>query len=102
MKVYDRFFVENGYLEQVQGWGSGTHYQATEKGRENPAITNKLSNALMIARQDILSGISHRKHRRNSLAFPKTRRCRRAMQSISTTGRIPIPKIMTGNLIPIM
>ena len=28
--------VENGYLEQVQGWGSGTHYQATEKGRENP------------------------------------------------------------------
>ena len=48
MKVYDRFFVENGYLEQVQGWGSGTHYQATEKGRENPAITNKLSNALMV------------------------------------------------------
>lgn len=48
MQVYDRFFVENGYLEQVQGWGSGTHYQATEKGRENPAITNKLSNALMV------------------------------------------------------
>ena len=41
MQVYDRFFVENGYLEQVQGWGSGIHYQATEKGRENPAITNK-------------------------------------------------------------
>ena len=96
MQVYDRFFVENGYLEQVQGWGSGIHYQATEKGRENPAITNKLSNTL----QDILSGTSHRKHRRNSLAFPKTRRCRRAMRSISTTGRILIPKIMTGNLIP--
>lgn len=48
MKAYDRFFVENGYLEQVQGWGSGIHYQATEKGRENPAITNKLSNALMV------------------------------------------------------
>ena len=48
MKAYDRFFVENGYLEQVQGWGGGAHYQATEKGRENPAITNKLSNALMV------------------------------------------------------
>ena len=48
MKAYDRFFVENGYLEQVQGWGSGLHYRATEKGRENPAITNKLSNALMV------------------------------------------------------
>lgn len=48
MKVYDRFFVENGYLEQVQGWGSGTHYRATEKGQENPVITNKLSNVLMV------------------------------------------------------
>ena len=48
MKVYDRFFLENGYLEQVQGWGSGIHYRATEKGQENPVITNKLSNALMI------------------------------------------------------
>ena len=48
MKVYDRFFLENGYLEQVQGWGSGIHYRATEKGRENPVITNKLSNTLMV------------------------------------------------------
>ena len=48
MKVYDRFFLENGYLEQVQGWGSGIHYRATEKGQENPVITNKLSNALMV------------------------------------------------------
>lgn len=48
MKVYDRFFLENGYLEQVQGWGSGIHYRATEKGHENPVITNKLSNALMV------------------------------------------------------
>ena len=48
VKVYDRFFLENGYLEQVQGWGSGIHYRATEKGRENPVITNKLSNALMV------------------------------------------------------
>ena len=48
VKVYDRFFLENGYLEQVQGWGSGIHYRATEKGQENPVITNKLSNALMV------------------------------------------------------
>ena len=48
VKVYDRFFLENGYLEQVQGWGSGIHYRATEKGRENPVITNKLSTAMMV------------------------------------------------------
>lgn len=41
MQVYDRFFVENGYLEQVQGWGSGTHYQVTEKGREK-SVTGRV------------------------------------------------------------
>ena len=33
MQAYDRFLVQNGYLERVQGWGSGTHYTATKKGR---------------------------------------------------------------------
>lgn len=32
VKAYDRFFVDNGYLEKVQGWGSGIHYRATKKG----------------------------------------------------------------------
>lgn len=48
MRVYDRFLVENGYVEQVQGWGSGIHYRATKKGQENTAITNKLANTLYI------------------------------------------------------
>ena len=48
MRAYDRFFVDHGYLEQVQGWGSGSYYRATQKGQENPAITNKLSNTLLI------------------------------------------------------
>ena len=26
VRAYDRFFVDNGYLEKVQGWGSGIHY----------------------------------------------------------------------------
>lgn len=47
MRAYDRFFVENGYLEQVQGWGGGAHYRATKKGQDNPVITNKLSKNLM-------------------------------------------------------
>ncbi|MDE6993895.1 MAG: hypothetical protein K2P41_05660 [Lachnospiraceae bacterium] len=48
MQAYDRFFVANGYLEPVQGWAGGAHYRATEKGQKNPAITNKLSNTLMV------------------------------------------------------
>lgn len=48
MRAYDRFFVEHGYLEQVQGWGGRPHYRATKKGQDNPAITNKLSNTLIV------------------------------------------------------
>lgn len=48
MSAYDRFFIKHGYLEQVQGWGSGLHYRATKKGQDNPIITNKLANSLMV------------------------------------------------------
>lgn len=48
MRAYDRFFVDNGYLEKVQGWGSGIHYRATKKGQDNPVITTKLSNTMLI------------------------------------------------------
>ena len=48
VRAYDRFFVVNGYLEKVQGWGSGIHYRATKKGQDNPVITNKLSNTILI------------------------------------------------------
>lgn len=48
MSAYDSFFIKHGYLEQVQGWGSGLHYRATKKGQDNPVITNKLANSLMV------------------------------------------------------
>ena len=48
IRAYDRFFADNGYLEKVQGWGSGIHYRATKKGQDNPVITNKLSNTMLI------------------------------------------------------
>lgn len=48
MQAYDRFLIQNGYVEQVQGWASGTHYRATKKSLDNPVITNKLVQALHI------------------------------------------------------
>ena len=48
MQVYDRFLVQNGYLERVQGWASGTHYTATKKGQDNPTITNKVAQTLFV------------------------------------------------------
>ena len=48
MQAYDRFLIQNGYVEQVQGWASGTHYRATKKALDNPVITNKLVQTLHI------------------------------------------------------
>lgn len=46
-KVFDRFLIQNGYLEPVRSY-SGFSYQYTRKGRDNPAITSKLANTLLI------------------------------------------------------
>lgn len=35
MQAYDRFLIQNGYVEQVQGWASGTHYRATKKSLDS-------------------------------------------------------------------
>lgn len=48
MKAHDRILVENGYVKPVYGGISGTQYNATDKGRENPVITGKLANTLYI------------------------------------------------------
>lgn len=71
MRAYDRFFVENGYLEQVQGWGSGVHYRATKKGQENPSVTNKLSNTMMIRSAAYFERDFTQKARKEQFGVPK-------------------------------
>ncbi len=48
MRVCDRFFLDNGYLEKRHGYGGTPAYQGTKKGSDNPAITNKLFRALRV------------------------------------------------------
>ncbi len=45
----DCFMVGNGYLKRNHEWIGRNDYSATEKGRENPAITNKLLKALKVS-----------------------------------------------------
>ena len=71
MRAYDRFFVGNGYLEQVQGWGSGVHYRATKKGQENPSVTNKLSNTMMIRSAAYFERDFTQKARKEQFGIPK-------------------------------
>ena len=71
IRAYDRFFVGNGYLEQVQGWGSGIHYHATKKGQENLSVTNKLSNAMMIRSAAYFERDFTQKARKEQFGVPK-------------------------------
>ncbi len=48
MRAYARFLVDNGYVERVDGRIIGPSYAATEKGQENPVITNNLAHTLYI------------------------------------------------------
>lgn len=48
LSAFDKFVVSSGFFEQVRPGASGTYYSATEKGRENPAITDKLSRTMLI------------------------------------------------------
>lgn len=102
VRAYDRFFVDNGYLEKVQGWGSGIHYRATKKGQDNPVITNKLSNTMLIRSAEYFERNFTQEAKRNSFVFPKSRKYRKVMRSTSTTGNRPILKMGTGNPVPTM
>lgn len=45
--VFDRFLLKNGYLEKDNGY-TAPSYRFTQKGRNNPLITSKLANMLLI------------------------------------------------------
>lgn len=103
MQAYDRFFVGNGYLESVQGWAGGAHYRATEKGQKNPAITNKLSNTLMVRTAGHFEREFIKKAQQEQFGvFPRSKRSPKDMECISMMEIILTPGTMTGNSIPTM
>ena len=71
VQVCDRFMVGNGYLERGQGWGGRTYYSATEKGRENPAITNKLLKTLNVGSAATFEREFAQKARKDQFLVPK-------------------------------
>lgn len=48
MSAYAGFLIAHGYVERLDGSISGSRYYATQKGRENPVITNKLAQTLFV------------------------------------------------------
>ena len=80
IKAYDRFFVENGYFEPVQGWASGPHYKATEKARKNPAITDKLSNTLFVRSEGQFDRKFTKKAQQEQFGVPKEQKVPRGYE----------------------
>lgn len=48
MSLYERFFVDNGYLEPRHGDISGRSFTVTKKLRENPILTSKLRETMRV------------------------------------------------------
>ena len=92
IRAYDRFFADNGYLEKVQGWGSGIHYRATKKGQDNPVITNKLSNTMLIRSAEYFERNFAQKAKKEQFCVSSRQKIPKGMRSTSTTGNRPILK----------
>lgn len=103
LSAFDRCMIAGGYFQREERVMSyRPSITATEKGRENPAITNKLVHALRFRskrdfEQKIVSGPS----KANSV-FPRSRRCPGVLKSALTTVKTPIPGATTGSPIPTM
>ena len=72
------------------------------KSRNNPVITDKLARTLHIRSEAYFERDFTQKARKDSLAFPKTRKYRRAMRSISMMEKTAIPEPVTGDRVLIM
>lgn len=71
LAAYAHLLVGNGYLERVDGRIGGPSYTATEKGRENPVITDKLARTLHIRSESMFEYEFTRKALQEQFGVPK-------------------------------
>lgn len=100
MQVCDRFMVGNGYLEQSRDGAAGAITARRRRGGRTRPSPTSCSIPSGSAPSPALTVISRRRRKRTSSWCRRSRRCRRAIPSAITTGRIPGPKTMTGNRAP--
>lgn len=71
MRAYDRALVDTGYIQRIDGGISGPRYAATEKGQENPVITNKLHHTLHVRSDSMFDYEFTRKAKQEQFGVPK-------------------------------
>jgi hypothetical protein len=69
--AFARCMVNNGYFERVDGGISGPRFNLTDKGRQNPVITNKLANALHITSESAYTRKILREAEKKQFGVPK-------------------------------
>jgi hypothetical protein len=69
--VFEKFFLSGGYVEKQTGRIGGAQYTATEKGRDNPVITNKLFKMMHIRSDSAFEYDFTRKAKREQFGVPK-------------------------------
>lgn len=74
MKACDRFMLENGYLTKGYGYGGRSNYSVTEKGRENPTVTKKLLNTLIISSECSFERDFTAKAKKDQFLMPKEKK----------------------------
>ena len=74
MKACDRFMVGNGYLSRVPIMGGSARYMVEKKGRDNPAVTDKLFTTLHIRSTDQFEWHFTKKAQSEQFGVPKERK----------------------------
>ena len=74
LEAYIPVLIDNGYVKEENGWAGGPYLTATEAGRQNPVITDKLAKTLYVRSEKYFSYYFTEKAKRSSLAFPKKKK----------------------------
>lgn len=86
LRAYDNFLISNGYVERIDGI-SGGRYHATEKGQENPVITNKLAQALHVSSERDFEYKITRKAIKEQFGVPKDQKVPRGYEVLYHDGK---------------
>ncbi len=82
LEAYIPVLIDNGYVKEENGWAGGPYLTATEAGRQNPVITDKLAKTLYVRSEKYFSYYFTEKAKKEQLAFPKKKNTERLSYSL--------------------
>lgn len=71
LEAYIPVLIDNGYVKEENGWAGGPYLTATEAGRQNPVITDKLAKTLYVRSEKYFSYYFTEKAKKEQFGVPK-------------------------------